>query len=277
MATRMPSVSDSRISRLLVEERQQFGRNLGGHLLFWVALAGIVAYAGVFDFSCYGDLPRTLSALLHDCWPPDFSRWIHWLRPLLETLAMSLAGTALAVLAALPLSAVAARRLGPTWLSLPVRLIFNTARAIPTLVWGIVFVAAVGFGSLPGALALACHSTGMLGKFFAEILEHADPAPGQALASLGVGPLGVLRFGLLPQCLPRLLDVVLYRAEHNVREATTVGIVGAGGIGLEIVTAFHLFNYREALALLIVLLILVTAFDQIGNLLRVHLLGAQRA
>ena len=251
-------------------------RNLGGHLLFWVALTGIIAYAGVFDFSRYDDLPRTLSALLHDCWPPDFTRWPHWLRPLLETLAMSLAGTALAVLAALPLSAVTARRLGPTWLSLPVRLVLNTARAIPALVWGIVFVAAVGFGSLPGTLALACHSTGMLGKFFAEILEHADPAPGHALASLGVGPLGILRFGMLPQCLPRLLDVTLYRAEHNVREATTVGIVGAGGIGLEIVTAFHLFNYREALALLIVLLILVTTFDQIGNWLRVRLLGAQQ-
>ncbi len=277
MAVSMPSVSDSRISRLLVEERQQLRRNLGGHLLFWVVLAGIIAYTRVFDLSRYDDLPRTLNALLHDCWPPDFGRWTHWLRPLLETLAMSLAGTTLAVLAALPLSAVAARRLGPAWLSLPVRGALNAARAIPALVWGIVFVAAVGFGSLPGALALTCHSTGMLGKFFAEILEHADPAPGYALASLGVRPLGVLRFGLLPQCLPRMLDVVLYRAEHNVREATTVGIVGAGGIGLEIVTAFHLFAYREALALLIVLLILVTAFDQMGSLLRARLLGVEQA
>lgn len=277
MAATMPSVSDPRISRLLVEERQQIRRSLGGHLLFWVALVGIIAYAGVFDFSRYHDLPRTLSALLRDCWPPDFGRWTHWLRPLLETLAMSLAGTTLAVLVALPLSAVAARRLGPAWLSLPVRLVLNTVRAIPALVWGIVFVAAVGFGSLPGTLALACHSTGMLGKFFAEILEHADPAPGHALASLGIGPLGILRFGLLPQCLPRLLDVALYRAEHNVREATTVGIIGAGGIGLEVVTAFHLFNYSEALALLIVLLILVTAFDQMGSLLRVRLLGAEQA
>lgn len=276
MTAPTPSVSDSRVSRLLVEERQQLGRNLGGHLLFWVALAGIIAYAGVFDLGRYDDLPRTLNALLRDCWPPDFGRWTHWLRPLLETLAMSLASTTLAVLAALPLSAVAARRLGPIWLSLSVRLVLNAARAIPALIWGIVFVAAVGFGSLPGTLALACHSTGMLGKFFAEILEHADPAPGHALASLGVGPLGVLRFSLLPQCLPRMLDVVLYRAEHNVREATTVGIVGAGGVGLEIVTAFHLFNYREALALLIVLLILVAAFDQIGSLLRARLLGTEQ-
>lgn len=265
------------ISLLLAQERRQFQKTLGVHLLFWVALGVVIASAGVFDFSRYSDMPRTLSALLADCWPPDFSRWRHWLRPLLETLAMSLAGTALATLAALPLSVLAARRLGSAWLSWPARLILNIARAIPCLVWGIIFVAAVGFGSLPGALALACHSTGMLGKFFAEILEHADPAPTHALSSLGVKPLGVLRFGLLPQCLPRMLDVVLYRAEHNVREATTVGIVGAGGIGLEIVTAFHLFAYREALALLIVLLVLVTVIDQLSSLLRHSLLSAQSA
>ncbi len=265
------------ISLLLAQERQQFRKTLGGQLLFWLALGVIIASAGVFDFSRYTDMPRTFGALLADCWPPDFERWRHWLRPLLETLAMSLAGTALATLAALPLGILAARRLGPVWLSWPARLILNITRAIPCLVWGIIFVAAVGFGSLPGALALACHSTGMLGKFFAEILEHADPEPGHALASLGVTPLGVLRFALLPQCLPRMLDVVLYRAEHNVREATTVGIVGAGGIGLEIVTAFHLFAYREALALLMVLLVLVTFIDQLSSLLRHTLLGAQRA
>ncbi|NJM13737.1 MAG: phosphonate ABC transporter, permease protein PhnE, partial [Synechococcaceae cyanobacterium SM1_2_3] len=110
------------------------------------------------------------------------------MRPLLETLAMSLAGTTLAVLAALPLSAVAARRLGPAWLSLPVRLVLNTARAIPALVWGIVFVAAVGFGSLPGTLALACHSDRDGWQIFAES-STCRLRPRPCLGSLGVGPL----------------------------------------------------------------------------------------
>jgi phosphonate transport system permease protein len=240
-------------------------------------LASLVALSlvgsGVFHFERYTDAPRTLWTLLREASPPDFARASHWSKPLLETLCMSLSGTAIAVLAALPLGALASGRIGPRWASMASRILLNTTRAIPCLVWGIAFVAAVGFGPLPGTLALACHSTGMLGKFFAEILEHAEPSTSQALESIGVGRLGVLRFGLLPQCLPRMLDVVLYRAEHNVREATTVGVVGAGGIGLEIVTAFHLFEYREALALILVLLALVTGIDQAGRLVRSRLLG----
>ena len=131
-----------------------------------------------------------------------------------------------------------------------------------------VFVAAVGFGPLPGVLALAVHSTGMLGKLFAEAIEHADPAPGAALRSHGVSRIGVLRFALLPQILPRLADFVLYRFEHNLRAATTLGLVGAGGLGLEIVTAFHLFEYREASGLILVLLALVTLVNFFGAALR---------
>ena len=146
-------------------------------------------------------------------------------------------------------------------------------RSIPGLVWGVMFVAAVGFGPLPGIFALACHSTGMLGKFYAEILEHVDPTPGEALKSQGVTPLGVLRFSILQQILPRLVDVTLYRWEHNVRSATVLGVVGAGGLGLEIITAFHLFEYREALALIVVLLGLVTALNIVGGHVRGRFLG----
>lgn len=97
---------------------------------------------------------------------------------------------------------------------------------------------------------------------------HVEPGPGDALRSLGVSRLGVLRFSVLPQILPRLVDVTVYRWEHNLRAATTLGVVGAGGIGLEIITAFHLFEYREAAALIILLLILVTAINLVGGALR---------
>lgn len=144
----------------------------------------------------------------------------------------------------------------------------NTVRSIPDLIWGVLFVAAIGFGPLPGVFALAAHSTGMLGKFFAEILEHVDPAPGLALQSQGVSRLGVLRFAVLPQALPRLADVTLYRCEHNIRAATVLGVIGAGGLGQEIVTAFHLFEYREAAALIVVMLVLVTAIGAVSDRLR---------
>ena len=144
---------------------------------------------------------------------------------------------------------------------------------IPLVVWGIACVAAVGFGSLPGTLALAIHSTGMLGEFYSEILEHVDPAPGDALRSQGTSGLGVMRFAVLPQILPRVMDVTLYRWEHNVRAATVMGVIGAGGIGLEIMTAFQLFEYREALALIILLFVLVTVINAISKRTRSRFLA----
>ena len=230
-------------------------------------------YGGVLDTQRYADALPTILTLLGDSLPPDFSRWQSWGVPLLDTLTMSTVGTVLGALLALPLGALAARGVGPASIRTPVLMLLNTLRSFPGLVWGILFVAAVGFGPLPGILALACHSTGMLGKFCAEILEHVDPAPGAALRSQGVSAIGVLRFSVWPQILPRLLDVTLYRWEHNVRAATTLGVIGAGGLGLELVTAFHLFEYREALALILVVLALVTIINLAGAKLRARLLG----
>ena len=245
----------------------------------WVALiattvgAAVLAcafyYADAFNMARYADAAPTLLQLASDALPPDFSRWRDWGRPLLETLSMGVAGAMLATLAALPLAALSARNVTRSvWLGGGVRLALNVVRSIPCLIWGVVFVAAVGFGPLPGVLALAVHSTGMLGKLFAEAIEHADPAPGAALRSHGVSRIGVLRFALLPQILPRLADFVLYRFEHNLRATTTLGLVGAGGLGLEIVTAFHLFEYREASGLILVLVALVTLVNFFGAALR---------
>jgi phosphonate transport system permease protein len=241
-----------------------------------VILACAFAYGDAFDLHRYAEALPTVLQLASDAMPPDFSRWTAWGRPLAETLAMSVAGTALAAAAALPLSLLAARNVvHAPWFGEPVRLVLNGVRSIPGMIWGVIYVAAVGFGPLPGILALATHSTGMLAKLFAETLEHVDPGPGDALRSHGVSPLGVLRFAVLPQILPRLVDVTLYRWEHNLRAATTLGIVGAGGLGLEIVTAFHLFEYREAMALIVVLLGLVTGINLAGGYLRRRFLGGR--
>ncbi|MCR6629163.1 MAG: phosphonate ABC transporter, permease protein PhnE [Magnetospirillum sp.] len=237
-----------------------------------IALA--FAYAGVFDLGRYKGALTTILTLAGDASPPDFSRWAKWGKPLVETLAMSIAGTVLGGLVALPLGALAARNVTPSWAGEPVRLMLNAMRSIPGLIWGVLFVAAVGFGPLPGIFALACHSTGVLGKFYSEIFEHVDRAPGDALRAHGVSPLGVFRFSVWPQVLPRLMDATIYRWEHNVRAATTLGVVGAGGLGLEIVTAFHLFEYREAAALVLVLLAMVTVLNGGSAFIRRRFLGA---
>ncbi len=242
-------------------------------ILTGLVILAAFAYGGAFDLERYRGALTTLLTLAGDSIPPDFSRWRHWGRPVLETLSMSVCGTVLASVAALPLGIVAAGNSGLPRLGAAIRLILNTLRSIPTLVWGVMFVAAVGFGPLPGIFALACHSTGMLGKFYAEILEHIDPSPGEALKSQGTSPLGVLRFAILPQILPRLVDVTVYRWENDVRSATVLGVIGAGGIGLELITAFHLFEYREAAALTLVLLGLVTGINLIGGHVRGRFLG----
>ena len=262
------------LEAVLTNSLQRWWRNAA-----WLTVAAglavaAMAYAGVLDPARYRDAVPTILTLAADSLPPDFSRWRSWGRPLLETLSMSVAGTLLALLAALPLGALAASNVGPRPLTAPVRLLLNGLRSIPCLVWGVIFVAAVGFGPLPGVLALAAHSTGMLGKFCAEILEHVDTSPGNALRSQGVSDLGILRFAVWPQILPRLMDVVLYRCEHNLRAATTLGVVGAGGLGLQIVTAFHLFEYREASALILVLLALVSLINLFGARIRAAFLGS---
>ena len=260
---------------LLTASRQQDWRRVVTVLAALALAVTAGLYAGLFDPSRYQDVWRPISTLAADAMPPDFSRWRHWGRPLLETLSMSIAGTLIGLLAALPLGALAARNIGGRWPGQLILLFLNTLRSVPGLVWGVIFVAALGFGPLPGVMALACHSTGMLGKFCAEMLEHLDAGPGDALRAQGVGAAGVFRFAVWPQLLPRLVDITLYRWEHNLRAATTLGVVGAGGLGLEIITAFHLFEYQEALALILVLLALVSLLNLFGAWLRWRLLGGQ--
>jgi len=264
-----------RMTMVLAAGKRAQRQHVLSTMLGMAAILMAFGYAGVFDAARYRGALTTILTLAGDATPPDFSRWTKWGKPLVETLAMSIAGTVLGGLAALPLGALAARNVTPAWAGEPVRLLLNAMRSIPGLIWGVLFVAAVGFGPLPGIFALACHSTGVLGKFYSEIFEHVDRAPGEALRSHGVAPLGVFRFSVWPQVLPRLMDATIYRWEHNVRAATTLGVVGAGGLGLEIVTAFHLFEYREAAALVLVLLVLVTVLNGVSAWLRKRFLGGR--
>jgi phosphonate transport system permease protein len=273
MSLATTTADPGRFSPVLAEARRRHGRRVAVMALLAVIVLAAFSYAGLLDPARYDDFLRPILTLAGDAMPPDFSRWRNWGKPLLETLAMSIAGTVIGLALALPLGALAARNVGWRWLGQPILFFLNTLRSVPGLVWGVIFVAALGFGPLPGVMALSCHSTGMLGKFCAEMLEHIDPGPVDALRAQGVGRIGVFRFAVWPQLLPRLLDVTIYRWEHNLRAATTLGVVGAGGLGLEIVTAFHLFEYREASALILLLLALVSLINLFGGKVRAAFLG----
>jgi phosphonate transport system permease protein len=140
--------------------------------------------------------------------------------------------------------------------------------ALGAEIMGIIFVAAVGFGALPGVLALALHSVGMVGKFFAEAIEHADEAPIEAARAAGATPLQVVLHGVLPQVLPQMADISIYRWEYNFRASTVMGMVGAGGIGFELMGSLRIMQYQDVSAILIVILVMVSLVDAFSGVLR---------
>jgi len=229
-------------------------------------------FTGLFDPRRLAEGLPAIRQIAGEMLPPDFSRWQAWLRPLLDTLAMSIAGTALAILMALPLAFLAAATTTPnTAVYQAARLALNILRAIPELIMGILLVAAVGFGALPGVLALGLHSVGMVGKFFAEAVEHADPRPIEAARAAGASPLQVVWRAILPQVLPQMADTAIYRWEYNFRASTVMGAVGAGGIGTQLMGSLRIMDYPQVLAILICILACVTLVDAFGGVLRKRL------
>jgi phosphonate transport system permease protein len=225
--------------------------------------------SGVFDFARYADSWPAIKQLSSEMIPPDFGRWRNWLRPIIDTVAMSVAGTALAVALSLPIALLAAQNTTPHVLVYrAARLLLNLLRSVPELIMGILFVAMVGFGALPGVLALGLHSIGMVGKFFAESIEHVDAKPIEAARAAGATPFQVICHAVLPQVMPQLADTTIYRWEYNFRASTVLGAVGAGGIGFELVAALRILEYAQVAAILMCILACVTVVDGLGAALR---------
>lgn len=254
---------------ILQQERRRWQKQLARMLLL-LGLIGIsFVVVELFDLErMTAGVPATVR-LLTAMWPPDFSRLPQWIWPILDTLAMSVAGTAIAIALALPMGLLAARNTTPhRFVFYLVRIVLNIARAIPELILGMVLVAAVGFGKLPGTLALGLHSVGMVGKFFAEAIELSDQAPVEAARAVGATEPQVIVHAVLPQVLPQMVDVTFYRWEYNFRASMVLGAVGAGGIGAEIIGALRILQYQQVAALLILVLIMVTLVDSLGSYLR---------
>ena len=227
---------------------------------------------GLLDGRRLAEGVPALGQLFAEMMPPDFARWRNWVGPIVDTLAMSVAGTALAVVLSLPVALVAAANTTPNAIAYRVSRIFlNLFRTVPELILGILFVAAVGFGALPGVLALGLHSVGMVGKFFAETIEHVDPRPIEAARSAGASPFQVILHAVLPQVLPQLADITVYRWEYNFRASTVLGVVGAGGIGFQLISSLRVLDYQQVSAILLAILACVTLVDGLGALLRRYL------
>ncbi len=227
---------------------------------------------GFFDAQRFMEGAPAMKQLGSEMIPPNFERWQHWVVPLRDTLAMSVAGTALTVVLSLPLALLAAPNTTPhPAIGRLLRIVLAACRSVPEIILGIIFVAAVGFGALPGVLALALHSTGMVGKFYAEAIEHVDPKPMEAAVAAGASRFQVIMHAVLPQVLPQLADITIYRWEYHFRASAVLGIVGAGGIGFELMAALRLIKYDEVSAILLSILACVIVVDSIGTALRRHL------
>jgi len=187
----------------------------------------------------------------------------------LETVQMALAGTFLALLVAFPLGFLAARNTTPHPLVYhTVRSALSFLRTIPDLALGLLFVAAVGLGAFAGTLALAIHTATVLGKLLSESVENIDEGIVEAIRATGAGYTQILSFAVLPQVLPDLISFTLYRLETNIRAAAVLGLIGAGGIGYLMNTSFRTFQYQEAAAIVIVLIVLVMLVDYLSARLR---------
>jgi len=216
-------------------------------------------------------LARGVPFILDFLWrtiPPDPRVLPSALAGALTTVEIALLGTAVAAVLALPLGFVTARNVAPAPFFYPARTVLNFFRSVDTLVYALVFVAAVGLGPFPGVLAVVAYTTTSLAKLYGEAIEGIEPGPVDAITATGATRLQILRFGVLPQVLPLFLSYILYRLETNIRAATVLGFVGAGGIGFYLQTYLRMIDYPAASTVLLVTVAMVMLVDGVSSRLR---------
>ena len=221
-----------------------------------------------FNFEKLGQGTVNMASFIGRLFPPDFSKIGLIIELLIETVQMALVSTVLGAVLSLFVAMAAASNLSPKWLYYPARWVMNVIRAIPDLVFALMFVSAVGLGPFAGILAMTLGSIGSIGKIYAEAMESVDNGPIVALRSVGASQRQVIQYGVLPQAAPLLVSYTLLLFEGSVRGATMLGLVGAGGIGLELTTAMRMYDYGHLSAIIICIIILVTAIDQGSALIR---------
>ena len=210
----------------------------------------------------------------------DFGEWFwgwhKWLRMLGETILASYVGTLIGAVWAFVLNFFAAENTSPAqWLRFVVRRLLEFARTVPSIVFALIFVIAFGLGPMAGVLAIAIHSTGALGKQFSEVVENADMKPVEGVQSTGASWISCMRFAVLPQVIAGYASYALLRFEINVREASVMGFVGAGGIGQELVVAIRKFYYSDVSAILVTIIVTVFIIDILTGWLRSRLFGKE--
>jgi phosphonate transport system permease protein len=234
-------------------------------------LAGSWRGADMRPLDLFGD-SGNMAEYLRGFLPPDFTDWRLYVDELIVTLQIAVWGTALAIVCSVPLALLAAGNITPWWVHQPARRLLDAFRAINEMVFALLFVVAVGLGPFAGVLALWVHTTGTLAKLFSEAVEAIDPQPVEGIRATGAHPLEEIVYGVLPQVMPLWISFALYRFEANVRSASVVGMVGAGGIGMVLWEVIRGFQYAQTAAVLLMLMATVSLIDMLSSQVRRRIL-----
>jgi phosphonate transport system permease protein len=237
----------------------------------WAALVALLAWSWKGAEMRPMDLARdsgNMAKFAVDFFPPDFKDWRLYLEEMLVTVHIAVWGTVLSVVCAIPFGLLSSTNLVPAWVYQPVRRLMDACRAINEMVFAMLFIVAVGLGPFAGVLALWVHTTGVLAKLFSEAVEAIDPRPVEGVRATGASAIEEILYGVIPQVLPLWISYSLYRFESNVRSASVVGMVGAGGIGVVLFEAIRSFQYAQTCALIIIIIVFVTAIDLVSAKIR---------
>ncbi|MEF2966747.1 phosphonate ABC transporter, permease protein PhnE [Paenibacillus sp. M1] len=247
--------------------------------LIYLALAAVYiwAFAGVPYSGIKETAGQVTKAILAGLFSPDWD-YVYLpdgedlLRGLLDTLAISILGTIISTLICIPFAFWSATNMSRSrFTSGSGKMLLSLIRTFPEVVMALLFIKAVGPGSFAGVLALGLHSVGMLGKLFADEVENIDPGPAEALIASGASRLQILRFAVLPQVLPGFLSYTLYRFEINLRSATILGVIGAGGIGTPLIFALSSRNWDRVGIILLGIIVMITVLDFVSGAIRKRL------
>ena len=217
----------------------------------------------------FSDSSKYLGDIISRMLPPDFSNFQNLIYAMLETIEIAFLGTFIAIVLSIPVGLLSARNLAPNYgIFLVARTITIFFRAIPEFIIAMILVIAIGFGAIPGVLALGIHTMGFLAKFYAEDIEHINKGPVDALKSSGASKRQIISFAVIPQIIPSFVGNNLYILDRNIRMATMLGIVGAGGIGYELQSSFRMFEYPKVSAIIIIIFITIFLIDNLSSYIR---------
>jgi phosphonate transport system permease protein len=240
-------------------------------ILIFLAVIAIYSWAwnGLkLDLRSLKDSGGYIADFISRLFPPDLSILdVAWAR-LLETVQMSLWGTTIGAIMSLPVAILSANNLAPWWVRWGANFFQNAVRSVPSIILGLIFVAATGLGAPAGTLALSIYTIGYLGKFYQTAIESVDRYSLEALQVSGASWLQIAQYGVMPQVLPLLFGYTVYMFEYNIRAASVLGVVGAGGIGFELVNYIRGFEYNKATTMMLVLLVVIIFIDIVSSQLR---------